>query len=117
MIWTRLAVYPLADDGLGGMPSRQCVVRWLVAADESFTTVVRRGESVTGPGRGHAVHVVLRGLPPGREYYHRFRTGAWVSRVGRALAAPPAGSLPASLSMAFASCSQSSKATSRRTAG
>ena len=36
VLWTRLAVDPLADDGLGGMASRSYDVGWQVATDERF---------------------------------------------------------------------------------
>ena len=106
VIWTRLALDPLALDGTGGMPSRRRPVQWQLATDERFRQVVRRGQTYAGPGSGHAVHVELRGLEPGREYFYRFRTGRALSRTGRALTAPAAGSMPSALAMSFVSCSQ-----------
>ena len=43
VLWTRLAIDPLALDGLGGMPSRPVPVEWQLATDENFRHVVRRG--------------------------------------------------------------------------
>ncbi len=106
VIWTRLAPDPLADDGTGGMPSRQRRVAWQVATDARFTDVVRAGSVRTGPDLGHAVHVEVGGLRPGRENYYRFRAGRHLSPSGRSVTAPDPLSTPASLSMAFASCSQ-----------
>ncbi len=106
VLWTRLAVEPLAEDGLGGMPSRPVPVHWELAADERFRHVVRRGLALARPSSAHAVHVELNGLGPGREYFYRFHTGRWTSPVGRTRTAPLPWQLPRSLAMAFASCSQ-----------
>ena len=106
VLWTRLAVDPLAADGLGGMPSRAVPVRWELAADERFRHVVRRGTATARAGAAHAVHVELGGLAPGREFFYRFHAERWTSPVGRTRTAPPAGQLPASLLFAFASCAQ-----------
>lgn len=106
VLWTRLALEPLAEDGLGGMPNRPVQVAWEVAEDEGMRKVVKRGVEHARPGSAHSVHVELHGLRPGREYWYRFRTGMHVSPVGRALTTPAWGETPAALTMAFASCSQ-----------
>ena len=46
----RLAVDPVADDGLGGMPSRAYPVQWQVATDERFHHVVKAGVAVARSG-------------------------------------------------------------------
>ncbi|WP_229402582.1 alkaline phosphatase D family protein [Micromonospora okii] len=106
VLWTRLAPQPLAEDGLGGAPSRPVEVAWEVAADERFRYVVRRGVSVARPESAHSVHVELSGLLPGREYFYRFRAEGHLSPVGRTRTAPALGSLPSALAMGFVSCSQ-----------
>ncbi|MEW2357762.1 alkaline phosphatase D family protein [Spirillospora sp. NPDC029432] len=106
VLWTRLALRPLAEDGLGGMPDAAFPVRWEVAADERFRRIERRGTATARPESAHSVHVELRGLRPGREYWYRFRAGNFVSPVGRALTAPRPSSFGPALSMAFVSCSQ-----------
>jgi len=106
VIWTRLAPDALADDGLGGMPSRRHEVRWQVAGDPRFRRIVGSGSVTAGPESAHAVHVELDGLRAGREYWYRFRVGQWLSPVGRAVTAPAHDAMPSSLTMAFASCSQ-----------
>ncbi len=106
VIWTRLAIDPLAEDGLGGMPNRATPVSWQVSRDERFRDVVRAGSTRTTPGIGHAVHVELTGLRPGREYFYRFRTGHHLSPVGRSRTAPAYDAMPGSLSAAVVSCSQ-----------
>ncbi|TVU63979.1 alkaline phosphatase [Paenarthrobacter nitroguajacolicus] len=106
VIWTRLAVNPVAEDGLGGMPSRNVAVAWEVAEDPAMRRVVARGVEHARIEAAHSVHVELRGLRPGREYFYRFRTGRHVSEVGRTLTSPAPGETPAALAMAFASCAQ-----------
>ncbi len=105
VIWTRLAVDPLAEDGLGGMPARRYPVRWEVATDDRFRRVVRRGTTGAGPEAAHSVHVELTGLEPGREHHYRFRVGRYVSPAGTTRTAPAHRARVASLAMAFASCS------------
>ncbi|MBR7744314.1 alkaline phosphatase D family protein [Phycicoccus sp. BSK3Z-2] len=105
VIWTRLALDPLAADGRGGMPDRTYRVPWQVATDEAFTDVVRAGAATADPAWGHSVHVEVGGLRPGREYHYRFRLGSHRSAVGRAVTTPARGETPSALTMAFASCS------------
>jgi alkaline phosphatase D len=106
VLWTRLAPSPLAEDGLGGMPSRSVAVEWELSIDERFRRVVRSGAVVARPGTAHTVHVELHDLPPGREFFYRFRAENFVSPVGRTRTAPAPWALPAALAMSFASCSQ-----------
>ncbi|HSE71162.1 MAG TPA: alkaline phosphatase D family protein [Nocardioidaceae bacterium] len=106
VLWTRLALEPLAEDGSGGMPARDYPVQWQVALDPLFRQVVREGSATARPGYGHAVHVELTGLEPGREYWYRFRQGPHLSRAGRTMTAPAPGSMPPALAMSFVSCSQ-----------
>ncbi|MFE4837518.1 alkaline phosphatase D family protein [Arthrobacter sp. NPDC056691] len=106
VIWTRLALNPLADDGLGGMPSRVVTVAWEVAEDPAMRRVVQRGVERAVPEGAHSVHAELRGLKPGREYFYRFRAGRHISAVGRTLTSPAWYETPATLAMSFASCAQ-----------
>lgn len=106
VLWTRLALEPLAADGRGGMPNRNYPLRWQIARDARFSRIAASGTAVARPEFGHAVHVTARGLQPGREYFYRFRSGSYVSAVGRTRTAPAANSLPQSLAMSFVSCSQ-----------
>ncbi|WP_462418908.1 alkaline phosphatase D family protein [Kytococcus sp. Marseille-QA3725] len=106
VLWTRLALDPLAEDGRGGMPNRPVPVQWQVATDPAMRKVVARGTELARPDSAHSVHVELHGLQPGREYFYRFKTGRHVSETGRTLTAPAPGAMPAALTMAFVSCSQ-----------
>ncbi len=105
VLWTRLAIDPLADDGLGGMGRRRTEVHWELAADERFRKIERTGVETTGPELGHSVHVELAGLGAGREYFYRFRAGTELSPTGRTRTAPQPQSMRP-LTMCFTSCSQ-----------
>lgn len=105
VIWTRLAVDPVAADGLGGMPDTTYEVVWQVAKDERFADTVKAGVAFTDRSWAHSVHVEVHGLEPGREYWYRFRVGRWLSGVGRAVTTPAAWETPSALTMAFVSCS------------
>src|SRR6186997_1683397 len=54
VLWTRLALHPLASDGLGGMPNRPVDVHWQVATDPAMRHVVRHGTAVARPAYAHA---------------------------------------------------------------
>lgn len=102
VIWTRLAPRPL-EPGYG-MARQAMAVTWEVAADAGFGTVVRSGEAIARPELGHAVHVEVEGLEPGRPYFYRFRAGSERSGVGRAKTAPVAGTSLAQVKFGVAGC-------------
>lgn len=68
--------------------------------------IVARGVEHALIDNAHSVHVELRGLKPGREYFYRFRSGQHISPVGRTLTSPAPHETPAALAMSFASCAQ-----------
>jgi len=104
VIWTRLAVSPLAANGLGGMSSSTQTLVWQVATDSKFAKVVRSGTVAAMSKNAHSVHVDVGGLLPGRVYFYRFRLGRYFSRVGRTRTAPAYDAVGGSLSMSFVSC-------------
>lgn len=104
VLWTRLAVDPLAPDGRGGMGDRKVPVRYQVATDEKFRRVVRSGTVVATPELGHSVHPEVDGLEPDREYFYRFSAGREISPVGRTRTAPRRDAALQELTFAFASC-------------
>src|SRR5688500_17758846 len=57
VIWTRLAVSPLAANGLGGMSSSTQTLVWQVATDSKFAKVVRSGTVAAMSKNAHSVHV------------------------------------------------------------
>lgn len=106
VLWTRLALDPHAENGLGGMPARTVPVRWEVSSDSRFRRIDRRGTAAARPDAAHSVHVELNGLRPGRDYWYRFRVDGHVSPVGRTRTAPHPATFGPALAMAFVSCSQ-----------
>lgn len=102
VIWTRLAPNPTEPGG--GMFDRKFPVEWQVAADEGMTRVVREGTAFARPEFAHTVHVDVRGLEPGREYFYRFKSGPELSPIGRTKTAPAPGAAVDSFAFAFASC-------------
>lgn len=101
VLWTRLSADPLAPAGFG----RQDVeVEWLVGADAALRQPLHRGRTTALAARGHAVHVELRGLQPGRDYWYRFRVAGIDSPIGRAVTLPTPDDSPGSLKIAWASC-------------
>ncbi|RNL85871.1 alkaline phosphatase D family protein [Halostreptopolyspora alba] len=104
VLWTRLAPEPLAEDGHGGMPPDDHTVEYEVARDERFRDVVTTGRAVASAELAHAVHPLVTGLEPGREYFYRFRAGGEISPTGRTRTAPARDAAPDSLAFALASC-------------
>lgn len=102
ILWTRLATDPLAPGG--GMRREDHDVGWEVARDERMRSVVARGVTRAGPDTGHCVHVDVRGLTPGTDYFYRFRALGEISEVGRTRTAQRVGTPTGALSLAFASC-------------
>lgn len=103
VIWTRLAPEPFGP--LGGMaPDKPVAVKWQVATDEHFRHVVRRGTATARPEYAFSVHVDVRGLRPGAQFFYRFSAMGHHSEVGRTRTAPAPDADLAELNFAFASC-------------
>ena len=116
VLWTRIAPQVNAQIARFSLPSTEDYVaargawgdapgkldvRWELANDEGFRTVVRRGTSEAPAELAHSVHVELDGLAPDRPYWYRFLYGDAVSPVGRTRPMPA----PATrLRFALASC-------------
>jgi alkaline phosphatase D len=90
VLWTRLAPDPLDPDPAtpGGMTPEAVPVRWEIAEDELFRTIVQQGDTVARPELAHSVHVEVSGLRPGHDYFYRFRAVGEISPVGRTRTAP-----------------------------
>lgn len=104
VIWTRLAVDPVAADGAGGMVTA-VPVRWRVATDEGMSHVVAQGVARADARFAHSVHVEVAGLKPNRPYWYRFEAMGAKSRTGQARTAPLPGHALQSLRFSFVSCS------------
>jgi alkaline phosphatase D len=85
------------------MPPEVFPVRWEVANDERFRSVVARGVARARPEVAHSVHIDVKGLEPAREYFYRFIADDTESPVGRTRTAPASGPNQR-LRFAFASC-------------
>jgi alkaline phosphatase D len=96
VLWTRLVGPDLAP-----LESAAVRVRYEVAADPSFRTIVRHGTEVAHPERAHSVHVEIGHLRPGRPYWYRFHALGASSPVGRASTVPISA---AHLRIAVTSC-------------
>jgi len=103
VIWTRLAPAPLDSAATGAEP---IPVGYEIAADEKFKKPVQRGHVVAYPENGHAVHVDVTGLAPGRPYWYRFKAGDEISPVGRAITTPALNAPLDKFRFAFASCQE-----------
>jgi alkaline phosphatase D len=86
------------------MPPEGVRVRWELAADEGFRSIVQQGEVIADPQLAHSVHVEVTGLQPARWYWYRFHYGDTVSPVGRTRTTPVGGVLPERFRFAFVSC-------------
>ncbi|MDI3419977.1 alkaline phosphatase D family protein [Streptomyces luteolus] len=102
VLWTRLAPQPFEADG--GLPAQRVTVQWEIAHDARFARIVRRGSTTAHPEFGHSVHVEVDGLDAGRVYHYRFRTGSWISPVGRTRTAPARAAGVSALKLAAVSC-------------
>lgn len=103
VLWTRVTPSPEAVPGSGkGVRVR---VEWEVATSDSFETVVRRGQVMTGTERDHTVKVDATRLSPGTRYAYRFRCDGAASPVGWTKTAPEDTSTPERLRLGVVSCS------------
>jgi alkaline phosphatase D len=101
MLWTRLVRNAFDATSMGSRPQ---LVGWQVAEDEHFRRVVRGGAAIARAELAHSVHVDVRGLRSGREYFYRFRSGRHLSPVGRTRTAPDRYANPDRLRLGVVSC-------------
>lgn len=102
ILWTRLAVDPTADDGLGGMPDEDVEVAWDLATDAAFEQLVASATVTARAADGHSVHVDATGLTAGTDHWYRFRIGDETSTVGRTRTLPTGS--PERFSLAVVNC-------------
>src|SRR5262245_57134704 len=70
VLWTRLATRPQElGSGMGAAP---VAVDWEIAEDEALKKTAAKGRAMAVAEAGHAVHVEVAGLKPGRDYWYRF---------------------------------------------
>src|SRR5215216_6685703 len=102
VLWTRLAPEPLLPGG--GMKNEVYGVRYEVAEDDGFNSIIRRGAIEAVPDEAHSVRVELDDLEPAHEYHYRFKFGPELSPQGRTRTAPARESSVGELVFAFVSC-------------
>ncbi|WP_018684501.1 alkaline phosphatase D family protein [Actinokineospora enzanensis] len=103
LLWTRVTPTPESTPGSGIGPTVE--VRWEVATDSGFGSIVQSGAMLTGPDRDHTVKVAAGGLNPATVYYYRFSLDGTVSGTGRTRTAPAANADVSKLRLGLVSCS------------
>ncbi|MGW0433641.1 alkaline phosphatase D family protein [Micromonospora sp. NPDC003197] len=102
LLWTRVTPSADALPGSGVGPDVQ--VRWQVARDPDFATVVASGAVTTGAARDHTVKVEVTGLSAATTYWYRFGyDNAW-SPTARTMTAPATNATIDRLRMGVVSC-------------
>ncbi|MFM7705351.1 MAG: alkaline phosphatase D family protein, partial [Rubrivivax sp.] len=104
VLWTRLMGPRGPWGALPALEGDTVAVGWEVAEDERFARIVARGQALSRPERGHAVHVEVPGLPAQRWLHFRFTCGDATSPTGRTCTLPEPGAPLARLRLAYASC-------------
>ena len=107
LIWTRATSHP--EDTAGAGQGTPVALKWEVATDEGFSSVVASGSLNTDPNADNTVKVDVKGLAPETSYFFRFAVtdGDYkgeVSPVGQTRTSPAAGSSPEKLGIALTSC-------------
>lgn len=101
LLWTRLAPDPTDPSSI----SRSAVpVGWRVATDDTMRHVVARGVAIAPAELAHSVHVDVKGLNSGRDYFYQFDVGEEESPVGHFRTAPAEDEMVERLRFAFATC-------------
>ncbi|MFC9788390.1 alkaline phosphatase D family protein [Rhodococcus sp. NPDC127528] len=105
VIWTRITPTAAATPGSG--VGEQVPIRWEMATDPAFASVVRSGTVTATADSDHTVKVDVTGLQPATTYYYRFTAASLgdVSPTGRTLTAPAATADLDRLRFGVVSCS------------
>lgn len=103
LLWTRITPTPAAVPGSGLGPRTS--VRWELAANSRFTSVLQSGTVLSDPASDHTIKVVVSGLAPYTRYFYRFTALKQTSAVGRTQTSPDEPGVLHALRLAFVSCS------------
>lgn len=102
VIWTRVLADPLSPPPT---VSDAYPLTYQIAEDPDFKRIVRSAETLALPQDAHTVHIALRDLRPGRDYWYRFLLHpGHVSVTGRARTAPAPDAAVDQLDLVVASC-------------
>ena len=108
VLWTRLLDGPVPGTGDADAPRHPLqgalTVRWEVAEDEAFRSIVKSGQTNALPALDHSVHVEVSGLKPDHWYFYRFMHGDAVTATARTRTFPAADAMVDRLRFAFVSC-------------
>lgn len=96
ILWTRVTPRP-------GSPPAPVEVTWEIARDPTFLMRAGGGTVTTEAARDFTVKLDATGLDAATTYFYRFRSGEFVSPVGRTRTAPTGG--VSRMRLAFVSCS------------
>ena len=103
ILWTRLAPVPLSlDGGMGKKGDKD--VKYEIALDEKFSSIVQKGSAPAPAAHGHSVHLDVQGLEPNTEYFYRFKLGRHVTETGRTRTTPAPGQSVESFVFGQTSC-------------
>ena len=102
VLWTRLATDPL--DVVNLLHESDLIVDFDIATDADFKRIVQSGTARAEARYNHTVHLEVHGLPAAQRFFYRFRSGQYVSDVGRSWTAPAGDALMERLRVAVASC-------------
>nr|WP_240393936.1 alkaline phosphatase D family protein [Corynebacterium lactis] len=107
IIWTRVSSHP--GDTAGSNQGRPVGVKWDVATDEGFGSIVASGSLRTDPASDNTVKVDVKGLSADSYYFYRFTVtdgdhAGEISPIGHTRTAPPVNSAPEHLGIALTSC-------------
>ncbi|AXV05612.1 secreted alkaline phosphatase [Euzebya pacifica] len=83
ILQTRLSDAPFDLDAPWGNIPEDVDVHWVVAEDARLRRIVAQGTVGSSSTRGHAVHVDVTGLEPGKVYWYQFAALGARSRIGR----------------------------------
>jgi alkaline phosphatase D len=92
ILWTRITA-----DTSGDVP-----VRWEIASDSAFATIIASGDAAATAARDYTVKVDATGLKAATVYFYRFKAYANVSPSGKTRTLPTAGT--AQVKLAVFSC-------------
>jgi len=83
---------------------RSVAVRWFVASDDEFGTILGSGSTEAHADRCYCVHVDVEGLSPSKRYWYWFEAAGQRSMLGRTKTLPEPGRPCSGFRFALASC-------------